>query len=121
MITNKDISYIRELAKSSYYQSIYSLSKDLKLKITINELDFTDIQLIFLKYINFYSSLFIDIALGDIGEIVLENELYEDAYSMWKNKGDKNKVVNNKDANKEVVGGSRWIFKTPRKNQEKSM
>lgn len=113
--------YIRKLAKSDYYQSLYSIGKEMNLQLFNNKTDFTQLQMMFLKYINFYSNLFADIALGDVDELVLENDIYEDSYMMYKNKKDKNKFKNPpqttdymKDSKVKVgqkVGTTQWIFK----------
>lgn len=114
--------YLRRLAKNTYYQSLYSLGKELSyLRIFDNDKDFTDIQINFLKYLNFYASIYMDIALGDVDEIVLENEIYEDSYAFWKNKKDKTKYTDlNKPQNNDFISSpkSRWIFKNP-KTKEK--
>jgi hypothetical protein len=106
---------LRNLAKDDYWQNIYSLSKEHPIKFFNNDSDFTDIQYLFLKYLNFYSSLFTDIALGEIDEIVLDNEIYEDSYMMFKNKKDKkNPQINIQ--NTPLDGKkSKWIFKKPKK------
>ena len=112
------ISSVRKLAKSDYYQNVYTLAKERSyFRIFKNEDDFTDLQITFLKYLNFYNTIFTDIALGDVTEIVLNDFMYEDAYIMYKNKTDTNKLKENKnnDNKKVPVSGSRWIFKNPPK------
>jgi len=110
---------LRTLAKSSYYQTLYSLSKDLRVKLFVNDYDFTNIQLTFLHYIALYSNVSMDIALGEVDEIVLDNDIYTDAYLMYKNKKDKKTAtkpqytpnLNDKTLNK--ISSSNWIFKQP--------
>jgi hypothetical protein len=111
-------SSLRKLAKSDYFQNIYNLSKERGyFRLFKNEDDFTDLQITFLKYLNFYNTIFTDIALGDVTEIVLNDFMYEDAYIMYKNKADTKKLKENKnvDEKKVPVSGSRWIFKSPPK------
>ena len=112
------IESVRELAKSNDYQNIYILSKDMgSIKIFENCRDFTYIQHIFLRYLNFYYNIYTDISMGEVGDIVLENDLYSDAYVMWKNKNDKEKIKNlGKEKGKEDVRNdspntSTWFFK----------
>lgn len=112
------IESIRELAKSNDYQNIYILSKDMgSIKIFENCRDFTYIQHIFLRYLNFYYNIYSDISMGEVGDIVLENDLYSDAYVMWKNKNDKEKIKNiGKDSRQEnnktdSPNTSTWFFK----------
>lgn len=119
MNVNKDIqSLVRQLAKSDYYQNIYALSKERSyFKLFKNEDEFTDLQIMFLKYLNFYSTIFTDIALGDVTEIILKDFIYEDAYIMYKNRSETGKLKESKknSEKEEVVPSSRWIFKNPPK------
>lgn len=112
---------VRELAKSDYFQSIYSLSKERSdFCLFENKRDFTNLQIMFLKYLNFYSTIYTDIALGDVTDIVLDNHIYEDSYIMYKNKSDSGKLKENKTKDKNIpVSGSRWIFKSPPKARKK--
>ena len=58
---NKNIDkLIRELAKSSKYQTIYSQEKNLGLKLFYNDIDFTFPQIRFLNRCGFYSALYLD-------------------------------------------------------------
>jgi hypothetical protein len=112
--------YIRTLAKSNYFQSLYSLGKEQSnIQIFENKMDFTDIQMMFLRYLNFYSSIFMDIALGDVDEIVLECDIFTDSYMLYKHTRDKTKIKDNISTpllrNKEIVSGSTWVFKKPPK------
>ena len=109
---------LRNLAKSDYYQSLFSLGKELHtINIFSNNIDFSEIQMMFLKYLSMYSVLYLDIALGDIDDRVLENEVYEDSYLMYKNKKDKEKNKPNKIQKppSSPLGVNRWIFKSPPK------
>lgn len=105
------IKCIRRLAKNSYYQSLYSLSKEIPgLKIFKNNIDFTAIQMLFLRYLNFYSQIFMDISLGDVSNVVLDNEIYEDAYMYYKSKKDKIKT-SLPSSQSPLAPTSQWIFK----------
>ena len=87
-----DYILLRKLAKNEYYQTIYNGGKDHHLKLFENETDFSLIQLAFFHYLAFYSSLFTDIYLCEVDKIVLENEIYEDAYIAYKNKKNKKEL-----------------------------
>ena len=105
---------IRKLSKTDRWQTLFSYAKELNIKLFENDTNLTPIQIIFLKYLSFYNSIYTDIAMGDIDEIVLENEIYEDAYIMYRNKNLHNmkdtpiKKINNKIPDKH----SQWIFKS---------
>jgi hypothetical protein len=114
------IKYLRELAKSDEFQNLYILSRDLKnIKFFDNDNDFTYVQLLFLRYLNFYYILNNDIAMGDVDEIVLNNSIYEDSYMIYKNKKDKEMFKNNtKTKNKEEINNlntTKWLFKDSKK------
>jgi hypothetical protein len=105
-------TYIRKLAKSDYWQTVYSLSEKMKIRLFANDMDFTRSQILLLKYLNFYSQIYMDIALGDVTELVLEDELYEDAYYFYKTQKDKEKFKKEEIKNqKESTPTTRWIFK----------
>lgn len=115
------IHYIRELAKSDSYQNLYMLAKEIgTIKILDNISDFTNIQHTFFRYLVFYYNLYTDIALGEISDIVLENEIYEDSYMMYKNKSQK-KILEDGTNKKSVenvdnIHATKWIFKDKNKN-----
>jgi ABC-type microcin C transport system permease subunit YejE len=106
-------SVLRKLAKTDYYQALYSSAKELGLQIFENNTDLTKIQLWFLSYMGMYSSINMDIAIGEISERVLENEIYEDAYLIYKKK-QFSKDMKNKFQKTEVPNSpakSQWVFR----------
>jgi hypothetical protein len=105
---------IRKLAKSNKYQSLFSYSKELGIKLFKNDIDLTDLQITFLRYLSFYSSIYMDLALGDIDEVVLENDIYEDSYVMYRNKTmmKKEKNINNNKPEK-PKNNIQWVFNRP--------
>lgn len=109
------IKIIRSLAKSNEYQTLYSGAKEIGLKMFKNDFDYSDLQIIFLNYISFYSSLYIDIYLKEIDEKVLDNEIYEDAYSYYKSKKSNKKDEDIHNRNKKIVKEqevkSQWHFR----------
>lgn len=105
---------IRELAKSNYWQTIYSQAKETSLQMFKNRTEFTYIQVTFLNHLGFYSSLFLDIAMGEVEEIVLDNEIYEDSYMYFKRKSrfkEEQPIKQIHDTKDKHV----WIFKRPSK------
>ena len=110
---------LRRLAKRIDYQSIFSQEK-MKLKIFKNDIDLTAIQLEFLDFLGFYNNLYLDYALGEIGEIIFDNEIYEDSYMKYKHsqkKIKKEKPTNTpkyKDRPQAIqnkFSTSKWLFK----------
>ena len=75
---------IRELARDNYYQSIYSLGKDLGIKLFENDRNLTRIQLLLITYLGIISNISMDVHMGEIGEIVLEKDVYIDSYLLYK-------------------------------------
>ena len=70
----------------------------------------------------FYSALNMDIAMGEVSDIVLEDELYEEAYMYYKQKADKKKIAerpkqqtSQPTRKDEVPPQVNWVFKKPKK------
>uniref|UniRef100_A0A6M3K4E7 Uncharacterized protein n=1 Tax=viral metagenome TaxID=1070528 RepID=A0A6M3K4E7_9ZZZZ len=115
------VKVLRELASNDDWQNIYILSKDIaSIKLFDNCNEFTYVQNIFLRYLNFYYTLHSDVAMGEVDEIVFDNQLYEDAYIMYKNRIEKEKFKGNTtDRGKENINSLKtnsWIFKNPPAN-----
>ena len=121
---NDPLSVLRELAKTDYYQSLYSYAKELGFRVFENQTDLTYIQLWFLSYLSLYSVIQMDIAMGDVPEKVLENNIYEDAYLYFKKKDGKQTTKKNKQQIKDAqyknsrnqnevttAPKSTWVFK----------
>jgi len=83
--------WLRKLAKSSKYQTLYSQYKESGAMIFRNTHNYTDYQIYFMQYLRFYSNLNMDVYMGDVDEIVLDNDIYEDSYSYYKSKVKNNK------------------------------
>jgi len=107
----------RELSSKNYYQVIYTNAKEIGLRIFENTIDLTEIQIYFLNYLNFYSNLNTDIALGDVNEIVRDNFIFEDAYTLFKYKNKKPKFSTtpetkpNKSGKETVRTTSQFVFR----------
>ena len=118
MDKERTLFLVRNMAKEDKWQSLYNRSKELHFKLFKNKRNFTGIQIEFLNFLSFYSSIFTDIALGEVDEKVLDNNIYEDAYMYYKLKAErkdkekefeeKYKMNRKKD---KVVTNSQWIFK----------
>ena len=119
--TNNIISYLRELAKSSYWQTCFNM-KEAGVKLFKNDREFTDLQMLFLNFLTFYNAIFTDISLNDVPEIVLKHNIYEDAYIYYKNRSTKKQMTENKqnmqtrDKNTEQkINQTSWVFKRPKR------
>ncbi len=122
MDTERIYSLSRKLAKTSYWQTIYATSKEGSLLLFKNRRELTRLQLVFINLLNFYSTLFLDIAVGDVEELVLKDDIYEDAYMYFRSKTrfktddvkKDNSHVSSKD--KQVqLGETRILFTRPKK------
>jgi hypothetical protein len=108
------VPVLRIIAKSDYYQSMYVTAKDLGLHIFQNTTDLTKVQLWLLSYMSMYATINMDIAMGEVSERVLDNEIYEDAYMTYKKK-QLTKDIKNKihqvDTKSKEQPSSQWVFK----------
>ena len=118
------IKRVRQLAKTSYWQTIYSSVKELHLQLFFNVTDFSELQILMMNYLGFYTALNMDIALGEVSDMVLEDEIYEEAYMYYKQKVDKKKIAERPkpqqstqaNLNKEEIHPQvNWVFKKPKK------
>jgi hypothetical protein len=117
------VRVVRKLAKSSYWQMCYTLAKETKSQLFNNTSDYTDLQILMVNYIMFYSGLNLDVAMGDVSSIVFENEIYEDAYSYYKSKKEKKDkgIKDDKKRNEKPQSeGVTWVLKRPKKNKNGS-
>jgi hypothetical protein len=79
-------SIIRKLARSDYFQNLYSHSKELGFQFFQNNHTLTKIQIIFLSWVSCYNSLYQDLAMGEdfISDKVIEDDIRTDAYLYWR-------------------------------------
>ena len=63
---------------------LHMQAKELHIKLFKNDSDLTHLQLSLLHYLIFYHNIFTDIAMKEVDEMVLDNEIYEDAWSYYK-------------------------------------
>ncbi len=124
---DKLFKILRKLAKQDKWYIVYMQSKELgNLRLFANDTDFTFMQLLFLNYLSFYSSLFFDISMGDVSQIVLENDIYEDSYNLYRNEkrlkqNDKAETKAPKEAPKNnfeeqvLAKRTEWLLRRPKK------
>ena len=106
---------IRILAKSNYWQTTYSASKEIGIELFENKRDLTSIQSVFINLLGFYDSLFTDIVLQEIDDIVLKNEIYEDAYMYYRRKKQKKDDTFKGRIDSISPNKTQWVFTKPKK------
>ena len=108
---------IRNLAKSYYYQFLYTRAKDLT-NITFfeNTSDFSNLQIMFLQWLEVYKVLYLDLAHKEtyITEDVIKDNIRTDAYLLYKSK-----YKNNEDKKRKIINLSKdnpsIMFRPPKK------
>jgi len=105
-------SILRESAKSIRAQNIFTASKEIfGIKIFRNSSNFSKLQEIYLSWLYSYDLIHRDLITEKISKHVMDNELFEDAYLMWrrenKYKADKSDKKQ-KDVN--LIVGKKIIF-----------
>ena len=111
---------IRLLAKSVRCQNLFSAAKELSsIRLFQNTCNFSRLQEIFLSYLYTYDMLHKDIVVEKISKQVIEDEIYIDAYLIWKRQDKKEKKLNkkgeeieNKKKDMHLVCGNKIIFPT---------
>ena len=113
MTLNNIYTAIRKLAKSSEAQNLYTHAKELHLQIFNNSSNFTPIQLLYLRYLNIYSAIYIDIYLHEVDEMVLKEDICEDAYMLYRNQNNTSPSPM-LDTEQQKPAQSQWVFKQPK-------
>jgi hypothetical protein len=86
---------IRNLAKSNSAQNLFLAAKEIhNIQLFENVFNFSALQEIYLNLLYFYENLTKDIVTENISRLVLENDLYADAYYLWKSTRKKDKKEN---------------------------
>ena len=110
-----NISSLQNLARSNNAQITYHRAKELgTLRIFKNDIDLSQIQIMYLYYLELYSMLYQDLQLNEpyISEEVIEDSLRLEAYLLYRKINKKNK--NQKSNTKSVIdnaGAGALIFK----------
>ena len=109
--------HLRKLAQSNRWQTLYSRAKEISgLHLFDNICDFSKIQILFLKWLEAYHSMYVDLALGEdyIHEDVINDPLRAEAYLFLKakeRKNKKNKKERDKTKRPNLTGIPSVIFK----------
>jgi hypothetical protein len=84
---NNIYTKLRELAKSIRAQNIFIASKEINgIHLFKNQYEFSKLQEIYLSYLYNYDSINRDIIIDKISEHVLDSDIMEDSYLLWKKK-----------------------------------
>jgi len=94
---------LRKIAKSIRNQNLFSTVKEISsIKLFHNDVDLSLLQQIYLSYLYFYHNIYTDIHLNKIKDIVLKDEIYEDAYMEWKKHDDAKEEKDKPETQKEL-------------------
>jgi len=91
---------LRDLARSEYWQNMYRASKELNIKLFVNDSNLSRLQIVFLSFLSLYDGIYTDIASGDSGLMDynrIKDDYLTDAYLTCKRK---NRNKDNKDTQK---------------------
>jgi hypothetical protein len=93
---------LRLLAKSITSQNLFIAAKEINgIRLFHNSIDFSKLQLYYISNLYNYDSINRDIIVENISKHVLDSEIYEDAYLMYKQKNRK-KIDTSDDKQKDV-------------------
>jgi hypothetical protein len=99
-------SKIRELAKSIRAQNLFVAAKEINgVRLFRNTFDFSKIQEIYLSHLYNYDAINRDIILEKISKHVLDDEIYEDSYLIWKRKNIKKTDKKDQKSDVNLVAG----------------
>jgi len=76
---------------------LYSQYKESGVRIFRNETEYSDFQMVFLQYLAFYSNLHMAVYMNEVSDLVLDNNIYEDAYTYYSQKS-KKKAIKQRDS-----------------------
>ena len=88
---------IRNLAQTTRAQNFFIAAKEISsIRLFENTFDFSKAQEFYLNWLYNYDAIYRDIIIEKISKHVTENEIYTDAYLLWKrdNKNKKDKLSN---------------------------
>lgn len=122
IIYNELYPLLRKIAKSNYWQMLFSLFKEgSNIDLFENRREFSYLQIEFFTYLIFYNSLEFDISMGDVNSKILDDIIYEDAYMYYKNESRKKKHSEMKKINppaniddkyhkRGILNKNEWVF-----------
>lgn len=74
-------TYLRKLARDTYWQMLYQSAKEIKVDLFENKKGLSGIQLLFRHYLTLYSQLYENLGLDEfLSEQVIKDDLRCDAY-----------------------------------------
>jgi hypothetical protein len=98
------IEMIRKLARSSYWQSIFTASKEVgSLRIFDNDGNYSGLQSTFLYWLRVYDLLYSELSSKEwkyLDEQVIENDIRCDAFLYWRGTMRENALLKNKQEQK---------------------
>jgi hypothetical protein len=106
---------IRLLAKSVKGQNLFTAAKDISgIQLFKNKFNLSQIQEYYLSYLYIYDTINRDIIVEKISPHVLDCELFEDSYLLWKklNKNVEKKEEKSISKDMHLVCGNKIIFPT---------
>jgi len=105
-------SKLKKLAKSIRIQNLFIAVKEINgIRLFKNTFNLSRLQEIYLSYLYNYDSINRDIILEKISKHVLDNEINEDSYILWKNKNFKKvNIKDNKSNELNLVSGKNIKF-----------
>ena len=104
-------SLLRKLSQSTKAQNLFVAAKEINgIRLFHNSFDFSKLQEIYLSQLYNYDSVNRDIILEKISEHVCDNEIYTDAYLLWKRKNIKKTIKDNKKNDVNLVTGKHINF-----------
>lgn len=84
---NKIFENLYKLAKSTRYQNLFTASKEIHgIRLFRNSRDFSNLQNIFLSSLYNFNAINQAISIDKINRLVLENQIYWEAYLLYKQK-----------------------------------
>jgi hypothetical protein len=109
------IEVIRKLARSQYFQNIYSASKEVgTIKIFDNDTNYSGLQSLFLYWVRVYDLLYTELSSKEwkyLDEKVIEDDVRTDAFLHWRSLQRSNEI----DKYKQEQKASKMNFKKPGK------
>lgn len=80
-------SQLRELAKSIKSQNLFLTTKEISsIRLFKNTYDLSKLQILYLSFLYNYEAINRDIIIEKISKHVLDSEIMEEAYLLWKSK-----------------------------------
>ena len=101
---------LRKLARSMKYQFLYSRAKEMSgsIRLLKNDMDFSDVQITFLQWVETYHMLYTEKQMGDelITDEIIDDDLRTEAYLAYRNKYGTKHERDQKNENKQSLNRS---------------